>query len=437
MPEGATIQADASPTLVVPARVSLLAGARATADELVQLARKAAPDPSIFDEREPFYWSAEISSNRLDAYFTTMAKSTLQNFAADAEAGIAFMNSHRTGGFIGDAELPLGRSLAGRFVGAGGNGVMKTLADFYTLRGLALNGSSGPTTDQFLDGMRSGVISDVSVGFYGGEVRCSICNRDMWRDWECRHYPGRDYAVVDESGTPTGDRVVAIGVIENAHLAEVSAVYDGACPGAKIVSLKATADIAEGRMPPDLALSLEQQFRIRLPSPARLFPGADVPTERTEVTMPTDPTDGGQTPTFDLAAQLRAALTDAGVTVGESDEALALAVRSSLDDLKRLRPLETEVAGLRTLADEGRKYRADEIARAILEGKRALGEAFAEATYQPLLEAAPLETVQRMAADWKAIGDKQFPGGRLSQDTADEPTPIGGRRRNVPASARG
>lgn len=155
--------------------------------------------------------------------------------------------------------------------------------------------------------------------------------------------------------------------------------------------------------------------------------------------MPTDPNDEGRTPTFDLAAEIRATVTDAGTAVGESDEALALAVRSSLDDLKRLRPLETEVAGLRALADEGRKYRADEIARAILEGKRALGEAFAEATYQPLLEAAPLETVQRMAADWKAIGDRQFPGGRLTQDEAasTDPTPINERRRRVPASARG
>lgn len=404
----------------------------------LELIRAHVVDPAILDEREPFVWQAVASNDREDAYSTRMHRSTLENFAADATDGVAFMNSHRTGGFIGSAELPLGRTFEGRLVGASSAGPLRVEVTSYTLRGLNLNGLS---TDAFIEGMRSGIARDVSVGFYGGEYRCSICERDMLRDWECRHWPGREYPKLDSKGNDTGEKVRAIAWIHNARLGELSVVYDGATPGCMVGKAKRMA--AAGELKPAELDFLEARYRIALPRTARALAGANVPTATAQKEGDMDPvrsTEGGQQPpAFDLEAQVRAALTDAGLTVGESPEALALAVRGSLDDLKRLRPLADECERLRPLADEGRQYRADLVESAITEGKRALGTAFAEETYRGLLSAAPLETVKRMRDDWKSVGDKQFPGGRATRDAdeAETPVEISGRRRRVPAAARG
>lgn len=392
-------------------------------------------DPTILEERELFVWSATVSNSNLDSYYTRMHESSLRNFVEDAKAGLSFMNSHRTGGWTGQAELPLGHSFDARYVGPSGAGPARVEESFYAIRGLNL---TTLPTDQFIDGLRSGIARDISIGFIPGEYRCSIDGLN-WNSYECRHWPGRTYPKLNAKGEDTGETELAYLWIHDAHQSEASSVFDGATPGCMVLKARRMAEAGEIRA--ETIDWLEQRYRIKLPHPARSFPGVDVPTSSTEVTMPPEPTTGGQQPpAFDLAAQLRTALTDAGVTVGDSDEALALAMRGSLDDLKRLRPLEEEVTRLRPLADEGRQYRADLVKDTLAEGARAYGAAFAEATYSALLESAPLETVKRMRDDWKAIGDKNFPGGRVTQDTAAEtdPTPISsGRRRRVPASARG
>jgi len=91
------------------------------------------------------------------------------------------------------------------------------------------------------------------------------------------------------------------------------------------------------------------------------------------------------------------------------------------------------VQRLAPLAKDGEKYRTDLVARALSEGKRALGEKFDEATLKPLLETVDLDTVRSMTDAWTAIGDAQFKGGRQSRDEG-EPTPITERKRR-PAAA--
>ncbi|MGE3267171.1 MAG: hypothetical protein AB7P40_00390 [Chloroflexota bacterium] len=398
-------------------------------DAQLELIRAHVVDPAILDEREPFVWQAVGSNDREDAYSTRMHRSTLENFATDATAGVAFMNSHRTGGFIGSAELPLGRTFEGRVVGASSSGPLRVEVTSYTLRGLNLNGLS---TDAFIEGMRSGIARDVSVGFYGGEYRCSICDRDMLRDWECRHWPGREYPKLDSKGNDTGEKVRAVAWIHNARLAELSVVYDGATPGCMVSKAKRMA--VAGELKPSELEFLEARYRIALPRSARSFPAADIqpPGEGARMDL-----------TAEQIAAIRLMLTEAGAP---ADAAIPDTVRALVDEVRTLRalpaeierltPFEAECTRLRPLADEGRQYRADEVKRALAEGARAYGQDFAEETYRGLLEAAPLETVQRMAADWKSVGDKTFPGGRVTQSES-EPVEITGRRRRVPAAARG
>lgn len=392
---------------------------------LLETIRAHVLDDAILETNEPYVWQAQASNDREDAYATRMHRSTLENFAADASAGVAFMNSHRTGGFIGLAELPMGRTIEGKVVGASAANPLRVDITSYTLRGLDLNGLS---TDRFIDGMRSGIARDVSVGFYGGEYRCSICDRDMLRDWECRHWPGREYPKLDAKGKEVeGETLRAVAWIHDAHLAELSVVYDGACPGAMV--LKARSLASAGELKPQEIDFLEARYRVRLPVLARSFPGADIPQPAQEAEhMDLTPeqiasirlalTSAGAAPDADIPTAVRAVVDGAQVT-----SAALIAANEQID---RLRPFEDEVTRLRPLADEGRAYRADLVTSALTEGARAYGTDFSEETYRGLLEAAPLETIKRMAADWKKAGDEIFKGGRKTQDTT-EPKPANGR----------
>ncbi len=379
----------AEPTLFAhPARVQI----RATNDELLALAKaQRALDPAIFEEFEPYFWAAEISSNRIDAYYTRMMPSSLRNYAADAAAGVAFQDSHRTDGLI----RTFGHSLTGRYVEDGGEDAAITLADFYTLRGM------DPQIDGFINKARAGITRDVSIGFYGGRIICSICGKDMWRDWSCPHIPGIEYEVTstnEETGNEQRRMVLALGLVEDAHLAEVSVVYDGATPGAAI--LKAQAEAERGRIKPEAIRLIEQRYRLRLPDPRITVPGTAPAKEEPPVTQEPDPT-RAQPESAPLATQLRTLFPDAA-----TDEAIVEAVRTLKAENDRLRPL----------ADDGTRYREDLITAALTEGVRAYGDTFAKETYEGLLRGATIETIKRLRDDWQAVADRQFPGGRQTRD---------------------
>lgn len=393
-----------------PARIE-----RANNTEMLALAKdNHAFDAAIFDEQEPFFWRALISSDRLDSYHTSMKPSSLKNYAADAEAGVSFQNSHRSD------ELPIGRSIAGKYTGPGGNGIATTRADFYTLRGLNLNGLA---TDQFINGVRSGIVRDVSIGFYGGNYRCTICNRDPSTDWNCWHYPGIEYELVDEkSGKKTGERQTATFDVENAHLAEVSAVYDGSCPGAMIQ--RAARLLGEGRLSAPIARMIEQRYRIHIPGAERSWAGAGdgpPPEERTmpDEPIPTTPPPPEPVPAFG-SPQLRALMEAAGLKPGESDE---VNFRSLSEVVRKLPAIEAERERLAALADDGKQYRAHLIDSALKEGVRAYGaEKFPGEQYRAQFENAPLEFVRTNLDLWTAMGDVALKGGRQTVDQG-EPDP--------------
>src|SRR5688500_111442 len=190
---------------------------------MIALSIKRAPDPAIFDEKEPFFFTVEASNRSVDSYFTTMDESSLLNYAADAtDPGVQFQNSHsvRSVGF--------GRSLNGKAVGRGQN--QSLLVDFYTLPGLE---DDGITSDCFIDGARAGIYEDVSIGFMPGQMICNICGNDFLRKWEveyggpdyCGHWPGMKYQA--ENGRSKKETTCILNVVDG-RLNEVSFVYDGA-----------------------------------------------------------------------------------------------------------------------------------------------------------------------------------------------------------------
>lgn len=345
-------------------------------------------DPAMLENMTPFFWSAEISNGNVDSYFTHMLPTTLTNFANDATAGVSFLNSHRHN------ELPLGRSLRGVYEGD------RVVADFYTMPGLNLN---GVTTDDFITGVKTGLLSDVSVGFTSGQMWCDVCKMD-YRSWDCPHVAGMKY---DIQG---GGQVVATVGVDNARLAEVSAVFDGATPDATI--LKATRMIELGELKPDAVRMLEARYRMSFAT-KRSFAGVDL--------------QGGKKLELEkVFAQLREVLAlpadgDAVATVASlvaERDRLATEHKTATTEAETLR---AKVAELEPQAKDGAQYRTDLITEALGEGVRAYGDKFAKETYETLLRTSPLAIIKQMKADWAILASERFKGGRQTVDNSQAP----------------
>jgi hypothetical protein len=272
--------------LHVPMQIRAVAGVGLSETELERRAKSAAFDPASFEEHELFFFDTEISNRNLDFYLTRMDDGSLRNYVADAEAGVSFQDSHEI------ARATVGRSLAGRYhedseTDKYGVTINRAYATFYTAAGIKIGETS---TDEFINGVRTGLIHDVSIGFYASEYRCSICAAPMYDGWfgvesDCYHIPGLTYAIADENGDPIIDvvngqpmkRLAWVDVIDG-HLTEVSYVYKGATPEAAI--LKADFLAKSGRIAKTDARRFEAKYRHALPDKIETFLAATAPLDQ-------------------------------------------------------------------------------------------------------------------------------------------------------------
>jgi hypothetical protein len=364
-------------------------------------------DPAILEQKTPFFWDAEISSDLIDAYSSHMMLSTLSNFRDDAKTGVSYLPGHN------HRELPFGRSLDAILEDTQSPQRTRVAASFYTLPGLKLNGVS---TDDLIDGLRSGILKDVSVGFHQGESLCDLCQRSIW-DWDCPHVPGMKYEV--KEGDVMRVKLATYGV-HNARLSEVSSVFDGATPRAEVI--KAERESTEGRMRPDAVRLFEERYRVKLPV-KRSFPVVK-------------PEKGKQMEFEQQINQIREVL---GIAADADIVASVLAVSTAPDKLRAVEQQLTEaqarVKELEPQAADGRTYRDDLITEALAEGVRAYGDKFNQATYEGMLRGASLEIVKQMRTDWASVGNARFAGGRQSTDQGEQAPGKQTKRARVPASA--
>lgn len=377
----------------VPVRV-LRTDAQRNAELMALALEKHVYDPAILTERTPFFWSLEASNTLIDSYYTHMTVSTLANFQVDAKAGVAFLPGHR------HTDLPFGRSLDAQIETALNPDRTRLTVDFYTMPGLTLNAVK---TDDLIDGIRSGILHDVSIGMHGGEYACDICGRSMW-DWDCPHVPGMKYEVKGADNVMR--TILATCAIDGAHLSEVSSVYDGATPRAEI--LKAEREAAEGRMKPDAVRMFETRYRMKLPEAKRQFTGVTLEGKKLEAEK--------------IVSDIREVL---GVAADGDVAGTVVQMNTELTSLRAvketLQQAQTELAELTPLADDGRAYRSDLVNEALVQGVRAFGDKFAKETYTDVLNRSSLAVIKQLSSDWQAIGDSRFTGGRQSEDKGDKP----------------
>lgn len=418
-------------TFLFPATIQ-----RATATneaQLLSLFQARAKSPDI----EPFFWGAEISSNSLDTYFTRMDTTTLRNFAGDAAAGVSFLDSHD------GRKIGYGRSLAGLYQEDTGEppsvrvpegaviinpptSYQRTLADFYTIPNINYGGQhSYASTNDFITAVQAGIANDVSVGFTGGRWVCDISGTNYW-SWDCPFIAGQVYEV-EVDGEQR--QVLSTVTIKDASLVEVSDVYAGATPNAAVIR-KAQQEIEAGRASPKQIRQIENRYQVDLSHRQNWLVGAPQASTKETAADAADREDF-----MDLEQRLTKTLGSRMKDGGNVEEAVIALVterdtvateRDSLQEQvntlsPRVGELEEQVKELEPQAADGKQYREDLIESAVKEGIRAHGADFAVDTYRGVLAGLSLDSIKRFKADWKALGDKQFTGGRKTADLEEQP----------------
>jgi hypothetical protein len=376
-------------------------------DELLALAQKRAPDPTVFTQRPPFFYGGTFSNTRMDTYGTRMHPTSLKNYAAEADQGVAIQDSHDP------YRLPMGFTLQGRFVGGQGNGESRAEMAAYTVPGLMGNGLD---TSHLIDGIRAGMYLPLSITFYGGEHRCSACERDVF-DADCPHIPGILYFLNGARAAESTD--MPFVWVYDAHLAEISHVFHASTPGAAVSKIRALA--AEDRLPAACVTEIRSRYALPVPFPTRTWAGVTVPAAPHPEAAPTgESTEERMDKAFVAWPEGRALLEPLGAS--EETDLLA-ACRLLAGAAAERATLQTQVDALTPLAEQGRQYRAHLLEEALAEGVRAEGDTFPKERYTALLAEAPLDHIRSFRDDWLTKGNARLGGGRQSSEASETPAP--------------
>lgn len=394
-------------------------GAVETPDE-AQLARinRLALTPLEADQVVAFPVTA--STTQLDTYGTRMALSSLYNCVQDAIRGLPWMNSHRTGGWLGSAELPHGQTFDGALEGEGDEAQLVEWV--YMQRGLTLNGQAN---DDLIKALSGGTVRSNSIGFSlnpvvapGAYFLCGLCDLDLF-DPDCPHIPLLHY-----------DGELAFAWVENARQVELSMVWRGATPGALVGKARQLAE--SGRLVRLEVERLEELYGVRLRAPQRYF---EVKAAGGGVGGRLAGSGGGSDlEPEEIRQQIVAARPDLEARMQAADDPVGAlleflrGVETGHDDLAaQLTQATARIADLEPLADEGRVYRADLVELAVQARVRAQGPNFDVTGYTAQLLVASLDYVKSEIGAHDRAAEQVFQPGRPTRQSE------GPRRRPVDA----
>jgi hypothetical protein len=294
----AALPADATPGEVYerlaqmhtrPARIEMYGDLRQHGGQQDALYEAFQERVGLDPEVEPFLFSLIPSTQALDSYGTRMAQASMMAYRANATEGVPLMNSHRTGGWFSDSELPLGYSFDGMLEGQAVDETpllqrqvkpeqvnlddtgLSLRAWSYVVPDYWPNGQAQPGTNDLIKGVSSRSIRAISIGFGGDSHQrvgyaCGLCGNPIARghftgkEEDCFHIPlVRD----EESG------LLAFAWVRDARMYEMSTVWAGATPGA-IVEMARRAAI-NGRLTGEAVDMLQELWGERILPPAPLW----------------------------------------------------------------------------------------------------------------------------------------------------------------------
>ena len=357
---------------------------------------------------------AEVSNTNLDAKFRVMDLQSLKNFARDLEASVPFLASH-------NMSMPLGRSIGGKFDASG----ERTLGEFKVLR----DWNFGVSSDEYIKGVRAGMIPDVSMGCQPSDVTCNLCGKTSFMfswNWESdevcmKHFPGETY-----------DGKQATVTIVDAELVEVSGVVAGATPGAEVLEYAHRASVASGcNVSPGAVRQIRSWVSTALPFLERgsgiAFTGSGLPLQVSSsgaatgaAVEPVKKTGGVSMDMEQAVAQFhgraRGLLDTVPSDAIASLETVLDALETSQSEVTRL---DAEVSRLKRYESLYTAIEAAEIEAAVQSGIRAKGDAFDADSWKGIFGALTIQQIRVQAAEWEAEAERVLGDG--SRQTADAP----------------
>lgn len=395
-------------------------------------------------EENCFVFENMMVDNQETFYGFKLHRRLLETFLQDCGEGIPLLMNHNS------RQLPVGRLFDARLVDTPGDGEMITslYGDFYIDLGRMTE--SGMSTDDVVKGIKSGTISDTSIGFVAETWECNICHQDV-RSWHCPHFPGREYEIIDEDGNKEIIRCLPIvGRDGKGELLENSLVYSGACGRAKITGLSveegmqvkngnglqvvnSIKDVPEGT--PIYCFASKSSVQFMVDGVVNLEKRSEedvskVNTEELEVREEelTTPVEEVEEETVDLSQEEETNLEDVELLKQEKEE-LTIELDQTRSELEQVK-LEVETLQ-NTIAEKDKKieeltaqaelaqaYRQDLIERTLAAGIRAQGNAFKTELFSRYLSSLTIDEIKETLADLEAEFDARFEGARVTKPNA-------------------
>ncbi len=179
------------------------------------------PPPKPVTPENVFVYSALVANDQVDSYSTQFTPNALEQVARQI-VGMPVMRNHST---YGAGDLPVGRWFGAEVVQR--DGVTWVRGLFYTAR-------MGDADAQAMDArINTGIIREVSLSWWQGAMKCSVCGQDMWSG-DCPHIPGEVY-----------DGRACVGIMDQIkEVAEASLVWKGGQYGTQIGGPEGRVDAA-------------------------------------------------------------------------------------------------------------------------------------------------------------------------------------------------
>lgn len=193
------------------------------------------------------------NTSQLTAYHSRLGEDMIRGFHADVVRRQSSQEAELVGFLFGHDKdrIPSG-TLFNAVVGEDdlpdGKKSYKFLPTVFMLRDLNVGGIN---TDEYIKAYEAGHTEAVSVGFQAGSYICDLCNKDI-RSMLCEHMPGNFYNMAAEGAVPDMRRctyTIHQGSVKERNIVELSGVYAGALPGARITgfSIPANTEPKDGK----------------------------------------------------------------------------------------------------------------------------------------------------------------------------------------------
>lgn len=359
-------------------------------------------------KEQVFVFSAKLAGDMIiPNRYIQLHRSALDTFKNDAKSGVALMLDHSWANFFGGGlALVYGRTFDAQLKKSDAdNETWALFADHYLVRGKEKDSIS---TDSLIADLSDGTAFDTSIGWGAKTYECSICSNDIRKMSECEHFPGQTY---------DGELCYAIAKPPS-FLMENSIVFDGAYPGAGILSQSSILDQGEKMVPVDNIKGLDAEatlFHVYSATKGKLLTFArkeDVETKamyRVASLLDKASTKGGGKVDLNTLIDKESTGDNAGDVTN---------IYMTRDEAEAEFGREIEPEEVLMYAVEGEKYMKELIAEAEAWGIRAKGEHYNKESWNQHYECMDADGLKRIIDTFKQEAEVNIPEGRQTDPEA-------------------